>query len=206
MRSFNDHCVSGITANREKMRYNLHHSLMLVTALNPYIGYDNAAKTAKKAYQGEHLSEGGLRCAGLFDAGAVRRGVPPRADGLTISAIPARLSRLLRRHGSLLCARKRRRTMRELPICPRMFRTFSQNRKDRSSENEILQLFRHAEDKGGDSARARSAARALGVELKRSKTGSAAARCILMAEDEIATRLSAVRALDARTARGIRSC
>ena len=50
LRSFNDHCVSGITANREKMRYNLHHSLMLVTALNPYIGYDNAAKTAKKAF------------------------------------------------------------------------------------------------------------------------------------------------------------
>ena len=50
LRSFNDHCVSGITANRDKMRYNLHHSLMLVTALNPYIGYDNAAKTAKKAF------------------------------------------------------------------------------------------------------------------------------------------------------------
>ena len=50
LRSFNDHCVSGITANRDKMRYNLHHSLMLVTALNPYIGYDNAARTAKKAF------------------------------------------------------------------------------------------------------------------------------------------------------------
>ena len=50
MVSFNDHCAAGITANRDKMRSNLHHSLMLVTALNPYIGYDNAAKTAKKAY------------------------------------------------------------------------------------------------------------------------------------------------------------
>lgn len=49
--SFNDHCVSGITANRDKMKENLHNSLMLVTALNPYIGYDNAAKTAKKAYK-----------------------------------------------------------------------------------------------------------------------------------------------------------
>jgi len=47
--SFNDKCAFGIQANREKMNYNLHHSLMLVTALNPYIGYDNAAKTAKKA-------------------------------------------------------------------------------------------------------------------------------------------------------------
>ena len=49
--SFNDHCASGIVADREKMRHNLHSSLMLVTALNPYIGYDNAAKTAKLAYQ-----------------------------------------------------------------------------------------------------------------------------------------------------------
>ena len=50
IKSFNDNCVAGIRANREKMAHNLHNSLMLVTALNPYIGYDNAAKTAKKAY------------------------------------------------------------------------------------------------------------------------------------------------------------
>ncbi len=50
MLSFHDHCVAGIRANREKMNSNLHNSLMLVTALNPYIGYENAAKTAKKAY------------------------------------------------------------------------------------------------------------------------------------------------------------
>ena len=48
--SFNNNCAVGIQANREKMHYNLHHSLMLVTALNPYIGYENAAKTAKKAF------------------------------------------------------------------------------------------------------------------------------------------------------------
>ena len=53
--SFNDRCVCGITANREKMAHNLHNSLMLVTALNPYIGYENAAKTAKKAYK-ENIS------------------------------------------------------------------------------------------------------------------------------------------------------
>lgn len=53
--SFNDNCVTGITANKEKMHHNLHNSLMLVTALNPYIGYDNAAKTAKKAYK-ENIS------------------------------------------------------------------------------------------------------------------------------------------------------
>ena len=49
--SFNNNCAVGITANKEKMRHNLHNSLMLVTALNPYIGYENAAKTAKKAYK-----------------------------------------------------------------------------------------------------------------------------------------------------------
>ena len=49
--SFNNNCAVGITANREKMHHNLHNSLMLVTALNPYIGYENAAKTAKKAFK-----------------------------------------------------------------------------------------------------------------------------------------------------------
>ena len=49
--SFNDHCAAGITADREKMQENLRNSLMLVTALNPYIGYENAAKVAKKAFQ-----------------------------------------------------------------------------------------------------------------------------------------------------------
>ncbi len=53
--SFNKNCAVGITANREKMHHNLHNSLMLVTALNPYIGYENAAKTAKKAYK-ENIS------------------------------------------------------------------------------------------------------------------------------------------------------
>ena len=53
--SFNDRCAVGIRANREKMHHNLHNSLMLVTALNPYIGYENAAKTAKKAYK-ENIS------------------------------------------------------------------------------------------------------------------------------------------------------
>jgi fumarate hydratase class II len=49
--SFNDNCAVGILANKEKMHHNLYNSLMLVTALNPYIGYENAAKTAKKAYK-----------------------------------------------------------------------------------------------------------------------------------------------------------
>ena len=49
--SFNNNCAVGITANKDKMYHNLHNSLMLVTALNPYIGYENAAKTAKKAFK-----------------------------------------------------------------------------------------------------------------------------------------------------------
>ncbi len=53
--SFRKNCAEGIKANKEKMRHNLHNSLMLVTALNPYIGYENAAKTAKKAYS-ENIS------------------------------------------------------------------------------------------------------------------------------------------------------
>jgi len=48
---FADKCVIGITANEERIAKLLDESLMLVTALNPHIGYDNAAKIAKKAYQ-----------------------------------------------------------------------------------------------------------------------------------------------------------
>lgn len=55
MESFNKNCAIGIKANKEKMHYNLYNSLMLVTALNPYIGYENAAKTAHKAFD-ENIS------------------------------------------------------------------------------------------------------------------------------------------------------
>ena len=55
MISFNDNCAVGIKANKQKMHDNLHNSLMLVTALNPYIGYENAAKTVKKAFK-ENIS------------------------------------------------------------------------------------------------------------------------------------------------------
>ncbi len=49
--SFRVHCVDGIEANEERIRLNLYNSLMLVTALNPHIGYDKAAGVAKKAYE-----------------------------------------------------------------------------------------------------------------------------------------------------------
>lgn len=53
--SFNKNCVCGIKPNKQKMKENLNNSLMLVTALNNYIGYENSAKIAKKAYK-ENIS------------------------------------------------------------------------------------------------------------------------------------------------------
>ncbi len=59
--SFTDNCVVGLRANRERIDTLLHQSLMLVTALNPKIGYDNAAKVAKKAHaDGTTLKESAL--------------------------------------------------------------------------------------------------------------------------------------------------
>ena len=60
-RSFTDNCVAGIEADRERIEKLLHERLMLVTALNPKIGYDNAAKVAKKAHaEGTTLKEAAL--------------------------------------------------------------------------------------------------------------------------------------------------
>jgi fumarate hydratase class II len=72
MRSFRLHCAMGIEPNRARLKENLERSLMLVTALNPHIGYDNAAKIAKKAHkEGKTLKETavelGLLTAEQFD-------------------------------------------------------------------------------------------------------------------------------------------
>jgi fumarate hydratase, class II len=57
-KSFHDHCAVGIEPNMPRIKENLERSLMLVTALNPHIGYDNAAKIAKKAHkEGKTLKE-----------------------------------------------------------------------------------------------------------------------------------------------------
>jgi fumarate hydratase class II len=57
-RSFHEHCVQGLVANEDKIRYFLHNSLMLVTALSPVIGYDKAAEIAHKAlHDGSTLRE-----------------------------------------------------------------------------------------------------------------------------------------------------
>lgn len=59
--SFTENCVSGIEANKERINKLLNESLMLVTALNPHIGYDNAAKIAKKAHaDGTSLKDAGV--------------------------------------------------------------------------------------------------------------------------------------------------
>jgi fumarate hydratase, class II len=61
MASFNDHCAVGIEPNRERIAELVSRSLMLVTALNPHIGYDKAAQIAKKAHQeGSSLREAAL--------------------------------------------------------------------------------------------------------------------------------------------------
>ena len=74
--SFNGNCAVGIAANVERIDALLHHSLMLVTALNPYIGYDKAAEIAKKAYrEGTSLRDAaiatGYMTAAQFDAWVV---------------------------------------------------------------------------------------------------------------------------------------
>ena len=69
MHAFNDRCVSGIKANREKMAENVRRSLMLVTALNPVIGYEKAAKTAQKAHRdGTGLKEACVALGFLTEA------------------------------------------------------------------------------------------------------------------------------------------
>ena len=59
--SFREHCAEGIEPNLERLRQNLEGSLMLVTALNPHIGYDKAAQIAKKAHkEGTTLKQAAL--------------------------------------------------------------------------------------------------------------------------------------------------
>lgn len=61
MRSFNEHCAAGIEPNRERIAELVDRSLMLVTALNPHIGYDKAAAIAKKAHkEGTSLREAAI--------------------------------------------------------------------------------------------------------------------------------------------------
>lgn len=75
--SFTDNCVVGIEANTDRIAKLLHESLMLVTALNPHIGYDNAAKIAKKAHkEGTTLMQAGIDL-GLLTAEQFKEWIKP---------------------------------------------------------------------------------------------------------------------------------
>jgi fumarate hydratase class II len=75
--SFKENCLDGIEANTKQIKKHLDNSLMLVTALNPYIGYDNAAKIAKEAYKnGTTLKEEAIKL-GLMDAKKFDEAVKP---------------------------------------------------------------------------------------------------------------------------------
>ncbi|NGZ75573.1 class II fumarate hydratase [Saccharibacillus alkalitolerans] len=76
--AFNDKCAVGIEANLDKIEHNLRNSLMLVTSLNPHIGYENAAKIAKKAHaEGTTLKEAALE-TGLLTEEEFDRYVDPK--------------------------------------------------------------------------------------------------------------------------------
>jgi len=77
MRSFGEHCASGIRAERKAMEFNLYNSLMLVTCLTPYIGYEKAAAVAKEAFRsGSTLREAAL-AMGVITAEAFDEAMQP---------------------------------------------------------------------------------------------------------------------------------
>ena len=80
--SFNDNCAIGIEPNLQAIKKNLENSLMLVTALNPQIGYDNAAKIAKKAHkENKTLREATLELGLLSDEEFTRIVDPKKMTG-----------------------------------------------------------------------------------------------------------------------------
>jgi len=77
--SFDERCARGIEPDRERLRENLEHSLMLVTALNPHIGYDNAAKIAQKAHREGTTLRASALALGLLTGDEFARWVAPAA-------------------------------------------------------------------------------------------------------------------------------
>jgi fumarate hydratase class II len=76
--NFNEFCAAGIEPNRERIAANLQQSLMLVTALNPHIGYDNAAKIAKKAHKDGTTLKQAATTLGLVSADDFDRWIDPK--------------------------------------------------------------------------------------------------------------------------------
>jgi fumarate hydratase class II len=82
-RSFNEHCAAGIEPDLERIRLHLNNSLMLVTALNPHIGYEKAAEIAKKAHrEGTTLKEAALSSGYVTDEEFDRWVDPSKMTGL----------------------------------------------------------------------------------------------------------------------------
>ena len=77
MHNFTIFCVDGIEANQERLRYYEENTLMLVTALNPHIGYDNAAKIAKHAYNNNTTLKAAALELGLLTAEQFDQWVKP---------------------------------------------------------------------------------------------------------------------------------
>jgi fumarate hydratase class II len=77
--SFKTHCAVGIEPNRARIGAHLENSLMLVTALNPHIGYDNAAKIAKRAHKDGSTLREAARALGLVSEADFDRWVRPEA-------------------------------------------------------------------------------------------------------------------------------
>jgi fumarate hydratase class II len=75
--SFEEHCVRGIEVNHAQVKRHLDNSLMLVTALNPHIGYDNAAKVAKYAHENDTTLKAAAQKLGLLDPGRFDQLVRP---------------------------------------------------------------------------------------------------------------------------------
>ncbi|TDJ52742.1 MAG: class II fumarate hydratase [Nitrospina sp.] len=76
--SFNNYCVTGIEPNKERIEEHLRNSLMLVTALNPHIGYDNAAKVAKRAHEAGITLKAAATDLGLLTAEEFDEKVQPK--------------------------------------------------------------------------------------------------------------------------------
>ena len=85
-RSFTDHCVEGMELDYQRIEQHVRNSLMLVTALNPKIGYDKAAEIAKKAHhEGISLREAALKLGHLTETG-IRRAGPPRKHDPSVAS------------------------------------------------------------------------------------------------------------------------
>ena len=79
LRSFDERCARGIEPNRDRIKRNVEESLMLVTALNPHIGYENSAKIALKAHRDQSSLRAAAKALGLVSDEDFDRWIDPAA-------------------------------------------------------------------------------------------------------------------------------